>query len=313
MFDYINIAYSKKIEALLEVYPSSTKLAQTLEVSRMSLINWRDDDSKIKDENKLRIDVEYCKQFGFDSIGIEQMNQLHNQLQNTSFEYFQNDEEALIHNISLNNAFGSLEIEESKITQKQFNKVVQEKEIIKDIEQRELFSIKNLAALNDKIIKDAIVCRDDSKCSHTIDTRDIQNFHFALMSGIRTDAGEYSTKMRIIPGHEDLYLTDARDIPEVLERWVEKYKQITTLEDIAKAHADFELIHPFGDGNGRVGRIIMTMHCIYAGYIPPLINKSNKALYYVFLKHAQINNEYGHLSYFIGQSILSMHNKFIRG
>lgn len=312
MFDYINIPYGKKIEELLEVYPSSTKLADVLEVSRMSLVTWRDDDSKIKEENRLKIDVEYCKKFGFDSIGVDQINEMYTQLKDISFDYFQSDEESLIHNISLNSAFGSLEIEENNITQKQFNKVVIEKDIIKNIEQRELFSIKNLAALNDKIIKDAIVCRDNNDCTRSIDTRDIQNFHFSLMSGIRTDAGEYSTKIRIIPGHDELHLTDPRDIPEELERWTTTYGNINSLEDIAKAHAHFELIHPFGDGNGRIGRILMTIHCIYAGYIPPLINKSNKALYYVFLNHAQINNEYGHLSYFIGQSILAMHKKFIK-
>lgn len=311
MFDYIDIPYAKKLEALLEI-TSSTKLAETLEVSRMSLVNWRDDDSKIKDENRLKIDVEYCKKFGFDSIGTEEINSLYHELKETSFEYFKYDEEALIHNISLHSAFGSLEIEEGNITQQQFNKVINNREIIKDIEQRELFAIKNLAALNDKIIKDAIACRDDPESNYRLDTREIKNIHFGLMSGIRMDAGEYSTHTRIIPGNEDLYLTDARDIPEELERWVEKYKDIKSLEDIAKAHAHFELIHPFGDGNGRVGRILMTIHCINTGYIPPLINKSNKALYYVFLNHAQLHNEYAHLSYFIGKSILAMHKKFRR-
>lgn len=310
MFNYINIPYGKKLEMLLEGI-NSTKLAEALEVSRMSLVKWRDDDTKIKDENKLKIDVEYCKRFGFDSIGTEEINKLYNELEKTSFEYFKYDEEALIHNISLHSAFGSLEIEEDSITQQRFNKVIN-KEIIKDMEQRELFAIKNLAAYTDKIIKESIDCRDNPECNYTIDTREIKNIHFGLMSGIRTDAGEYSEHMRIIPGHEDLYLTDARDIPEEMERWVEKYKDIKSLEDIAKAHAHFELIHPFGDGNGRVGRILMTIHCIRAGYIPPLINKSNKALYYVFLNHAQLHNEYAYLSYFIGQSILAMHKKFRR-
>ena len=85
-----------------------------------------------------------------------------------------------------------------------------------------------------------------------------------------------------------------------------------TLRDIAEAHAHFELIHPFGDGNGRVGRIIMALHAIFASYIPPLINKSNKALYYVFLKHAQTTNEYSYLAYFIGKSIIAMNKKFNR-
>ena len=145
-----------------------------------------------------------------------------------------------------------------------------------------------------------------------ITTEKIRIWHFILMSGIRADAGKDSTKIRIIPGSEDLHLTDPRDIPEELEYWCSKYKDIETIEDIAKAHAHFEAIRPFGDGNGRLGRIIMAAQCIKIGYIPPLINKKNKALYLVFLKHAQVNSEYGHLSYFLGNSILNMHKKVFK-
>ncbi len=132
------------------------------------------------------------------------------------------------------------------------------------------------------------------------------------MAGIRSDAGEYSTKYRMIPGSEDITLTDPRDVPEELERWTSKYKEIKTLKDIAEAHAHFELIHPFGDGNGRIGRLLMSIHAIQAGFIPPYIDNKNKALYYVVLKHAQVHGEGSYLSYFIAKSILRMHDKFFK-
>lgn len=312
MFNYINISYSEKIIKLLEYFPNSSVLADQLEVRRNSLVRWRENDSGIKEENKLKIDVVYCSTFGFDSIDTIAINNMYDKLSKLSFEYFNLEEEDLIHNISINNAFGSLEIEEVNITKKQFDKVAIDKELIKNIEQRELFSIKNLAALNHKVINDVLECANKPNCKYIVDSREILNYHFGLMSGIRDDAGCYSKYRRIIPGHEDLILTDPRDIPEECERWCDKYKSIKTLKDIAEAHADFELIHPFGDGNGRIGRLLMAIHCIEVGFIPPLINKENKALYYVFLKHAQINNDYSYLSYFIGQSILSMHHKFFK-
>ncbi|MBT3490215.1 MAG: hypothetical protein HON68_01215, partial [Gammaproteobacteria bacterium] len=40
-------------------------------------------------------------------------------------------------------------------------------------------------------------------------------------------------------------------MPEEVEYWVTKYQDCSTLEEITAAHAHFELIHPFGDGNGR--------------------------------------------------------------
>jgi Fic family protein len=307
MFNYIDISYLDKIMQLLSYHKSSSKLADYLEVSRGSIVNWKDDDSKINDDNKLKIDVAYCEAFGFSAISADVINDIYDELQKTDFSYFNSTEEALVQNISRSSAFGSLEIEETHISQKKFNKIVRDKELVKDLDQREFLSINNLAALSDKVINDTLRGNIEE-----ISCKDIKNWHFMLMSGIRSDAGEYSTKYRIIPGSEELTLTDPRDVPEELERWTNKYQSMQTLKDIAEAHAHFELIHPFGDGNGRIGRILMSIHSIDAGFIPPLIDKSNKALYYVVLKHAQVTGEHSYLSYFIAQSILSMHKKFFR-
>jgi DNA-binding XRE family transcriptional regulator len=308
MFNYIDIPYAKKIMELLTHHRSSAKLADYLEVSRGSIVNWKDDDSKINDDNRLKIDVAYCEAFGFSAISADAVNDTYDELLKIDFSYFNVSEEALVQNISRSSAFGSLEIEETNISQKKFNKIVIDKELVKNLDQREFLSINNLATLNDKIINDAL--KGDIS---NVSCKDIKNWHFILVSGIRSDAGEYSTKYRIIPGSEELTLTDPRDVPEELERWTNRYASIKTLKDIAKAHAHFELIHPFGDGNGRIGRLLVSIHTIQAGFIPPLIDKNNKALYYVVLKHAQVEGEHSYLSYFIAQSILAMHRKFFRG
>ena len=56
-----------------------------------------------------------------------------------------------------------------------------------------------------------------------------------------------------------------------MNRWLCKAKAALTLEDIAKAHAYFIVIHPFGDDNGRVGRAM-----VYGRYAP-LIRLFNEA------------------------------------
>ena len=305
MFNYIDIPYAKKIILLLEYHKSSAKLSDYLEVSRGSIVNWKEDDSKINDDNRLKIDVAYCEAFGFSSISADAINDTYDELLKKDFSYFNQSEEVLVQSISRVSSFGSLEIEETQITQKKFNRVVIDKELVKDLNQREFLSIKNLAVLNDKLINDALKGEIEE-----ISCKDIRNWHFMLMGGIRSDAGEYSSKYRIIPGSEELTLTDPRDVPEELERWTKRYQNIRTLKDIAEAHAHFELIHPFGDGNGRIGRLLMSIHAMQAGFIPPLIDKNNKALYYVVLKHAQVHGEHSYLSYFIAQSILAMHRKF---
>ena len=55
MFNYIDIPYVSKIMKLLEYHKSSAKLADYLEVSRGSIVNWKEDDSKINDDNRLKI------------------------------------------------------------------------------------------------------------------------------------------------------------------------------------------------------------------------------------------------------------------
>ena len=304
MFDYNKLSYSEKIIQLLDYHGSQAKLSDYLEVSRQSILNWKEDDSSLKGENQIKIDVAYCQAYGFDAINTDEVIRVLFQLQEIDFSYFNPTEEHIIDSISRISAFGSLEIEESSITEKKFNKIVVENELINDLDIRELYSIKNLSALSNKIIKDAM-----KQEVFPITTDKIKNWHFNLMSGIRADAGDYSTKIRIIPGSEDLHLTDYRDIPDEMEYWCNKYRSFSSLQDIAQAHAHFEAIHPFGDGNGRLGRIIMAAQCIQIGLVPPLINKKNKALYLVFLKHAQIHSEYGHLTYFLAKSILDMHYK----
>lgn len=304
MFDYNKISYSNKIIQLLDYHGSQAKLSDYLEVSRQSILNWKEDDSSLKEENKTKIDIAYCQAFGFEAINTDEIIRILTQLQKINFSYFNQTEEDIVSSISRISAFGSLEIEESSITEKKFNKVIIENELINNLDMRELFSIKNLAALSNKVIKDAIKYK-----VFPITSNKIKDWHFNLMSGIRADAGDYSTKIRIIPGIEDLHLTNPRDIPNEMEYWCNKYEKVSSLQEIAQAHAHFEAIHPFGDGNGRLGRIIMTAQCINIGLIPPLINKKNKALYLVFLKHAQINSEYGHLTYFLAKSILDTHCK----
>ena len=164
---------------------------------------------RIKEENQIKIDLAYCKAFGFEAINTDEVIRVLSQLQEIDFSYFNPTEEHIIDSVSRISVFGSLEIEESSITEKKFNKVVIENELINDLDMKELFSIKNLSALNNKVIKDAM-----KQEVFSITTDKIKDWHFNLMSGIRADAGDYSTKIRIISGSEELHLIDPRDIPD---------------------------------------------------------------------------------------------------
>ena len=71
-------------------------------------------------------------------------------------------------------------------------------------------------------------------------------------------------------------------------------KREATIHDIIVFHAEFEKIHPFQDGNGRVGRLIALKECLRFNIVPFLIEDSKKAFYYRGL--SEWENEKGWLT-----------------
>lgn len=74
-----------------------------------------------------------------------------------------------------------------------------------------------------------------------------------------------------------------KDLDELLE-WYEGLKKIT-IEDIIEFHYKFECIHPFGDGNGRVGRMIMFKECLRNNIMPFIVLDTDKPYYMRGLKN----------------------------
>lgn len=69
------------------------------------------------------------------------------------------------------------------------------------------------------------------------------------------------------------------EVTDEMKRLLQRYNP-KALEDIAEFHARFESIHPFEDGNGRVGRLIMFKECLRLGITPFIITDINKRYYY---------------------------------
>ena len=79
-------------------------------------------------------------------------------------------------------------------------------------------------------------------------------------------------------------------IRELLEEYNAKEKK--TIEDIVDFHQRFEKIHPFQDGNGRVGRLIMFKECLAHNIIPFIIDEEHRWYYYRGLKEWKNQQEY---------------------
>ena len=72
-------------------------------------------------------------------------------------------------------------------------------------------------------------------------------------------------------------------------------KREIDIVDLALFHAEYEKIHPFADGNGRTGRIILYKECLKNKILPFIIHDSNKVEYYYALNKAQNENDFDSL------------------
>ena len=96
---------------------------------------------------------------------------------------------------------------------------------------------------------------------------------------------------KIIPNKIGLINVIDTSAPEDVEKDIGnlllEYKKIknVTIEDIIDFHYKFELIHPFGDGNGRVGRMIMFRECLRNNIMPYIVLDNDKSFYMRGLKN----------------------------
>ena len=110
--------------------------------------------------------------------------------------------------------------------------------------------------------------------------------------------GAYKTRANRV---SDITTALPQEVPAKMRELLQGYhaKKNIQLEDIAELHAKFEHIHPFQDGNGRVGRMIIVKECLAHHIVPVIIQDDKKAEYMRFLNLAQTKQDYkGLVRYF---------------
>lgn len=159
---------------------------------------------------------------------------------------------------------------------------------------RYIFDTNTIGAGNDVLnVDDIIETTNHFRCiDYTIDHADnkltepfIKQIHYLLKSGTsdsRKDwfnVGDYKKLPNEVGGSETC---PPDKVASQMNELLQRYNSIEskTLEDIIQFHYEFEVIHPFQDGNGRVGRLIMFKECLAYGIVPFIIAEELKLFYY---------------------------------
>jgi len=117
----------------------------------------------------------------------------------------------------------------------------------------------------------------------------IKQFHYILKSSTSDSTkswfkiGDYKILENEVGGIDTAKPQEVKDKVKELLSWYNALNDVT-INDIIEFHYRFECIHPFQDGNGRVGRLIMLKECLKHNIVPILIRDEHKTYYYRGLK-----------------------------
>ena len=169
---------------------------------------------------------------------------------------------------------------------------------------REVFEATNLADVTEELIQGV----------GKLDANLILRLHGMLLRGINDDwAGRFRRRGEWVRVGAHMGAN-----PEYVDRLVEtiitEYYEDENyfIDRVARFHAEFETIHPFSDGNGRVGRDIINQQLLELG-VPPIIipNKGKERHYYPVFRGYPVSGDYSALSTLIARQLIESLNKRI--
>lgn len=232
----------------------------------------------------------------------------HSSAEETLLSFLKREKEAglkggIYHKIQIDLTYNSNHIEGSKLTHDQ---------------TRYIFETKTLG-VTDKAVKvdDIVETVNHFRCidliiegAHTKLTESfIKQLHFILKSGT-TDSqkswfkvGEYKMLENEVVGSET---TKPAEVAAAIKALLKEYnsKSKITFDDILDFHVRFESIHPFQDGNGRVGRLIMFKECLKHNIVPFIITEELKMYYYRGIKNWKTERGFLRDTCFTGQDAM---------
>jgi Fic family protein len=181
------------------------------------------------------------------------------------------DRNDIINNFAINFAYNTTSIEGNTISLKEVKNLLEEGQTPLNKTLREVYDIQNTEAVFIKFFD------KKNKLSHKL----IENIHKSLVENIDSRIGYRTKDIRVANSHFDSTPGHyVRTDMTILLKWYEENKKILHPFVLASIfHHKFEKIHPFSDGNGRTGRMLVNMILLKNNYPPMIIYKKDRRMY----------------------------------
>jgi len=193
----------------------------------------------------------------------------------------------IYHRMQVDFAYNSNHIEGSRLTHDQTRYIF------------ETHSVDGVAYVND-----IVEASNHFKCfdlildtvSEPLTEQFVKNLHRILKSGVMNDdldeavIGDYKKYPNEVGMISTAEPEEVHELIKVLLDDINKKENID-IYDITEFHAKFEKIHPFYDGNGRIGRLLILKLCLANDIVPFYVDEENKLFYYTGLKEWQMHDK----------------------
>lgn len=262
------------------------ELARELGVSFVTLNSWINGRSIPHKKNQFKIDELYFKYSGTRAISKDVLEAKKEIVFKKSKKY-KNIISFILSRVDIFNQFllsltyNTNKIEGSTLTLSETSAILFENVSIKNRSLIEQIEAKNHQAA-------FVFMFDFVNEKKTIDKGFILRLHAILMNSVRADAGLFRNHAVKIVG-SNVTTANYLKVPALIDELVKDInkEKKDVIAHVSEIHARFEQIHPFSDGNGRIGRLLIQAMLLKKNYAPAMILQKDKKLYMDFLNKAQ--------------------------